>query len=185
MFYLSSQPNGLVGVPQGASSRHSVYGSGWHFHRWLGDAYGGAAEAMADGALFSLQNDSLTAPGVKGIGELTGEGWEELLDEYAEAILLNGTGAPQPERAFTSYDLPEVTRGIYGEGTQPPGSYPWPVNVTGDLGSAPFQSAVSMGTVGPSGIQVFDLTSDGSGVGVEVQVETTRDPVRLVVVRLR
>jgi hypothetical protein len=31
---------------------------------------------------------------------------------------------------------------------------------------------------------VYDLTSDGTGMGVEVTVETTREPLRVVVVRV-
>jgi hypothetical protein len=140
---------------------------------------------MADGAFFSLLNDSLTASGVAGIESLTGKSWGELLEEYAAAILLNGTGAPQPPRPFTSYDLPEVTQGLYGSGTQPPGRYPWPVNVTGETLSASFQSSVNAGLLGPSGIRTFDLTSDGTGLGVEVEVEATGGPLRLVVTRIR
>ena len=50
----SSQPNGLVVTPNGAGSGHSVYGSGWNFHRWLGDAYGNASTPFADAGLFAL-----------------------------------------------------------------------------------------------------------------------------------
>jgi hypothetical protein len=183
MFYLSSQPNGTVGVPTGAQERHSIYGSGWHFHRWLGDAYGNATDPLADGAFFTQLNDSLTATGSTGIKDVTGKSWQELLDEYATAIMLTGTGAPAPERAFTSYDLPDVTSGLYST-IQPPGRYPWPVNVSGETLSAPFSPSVNMGTIGPSGIRIFDLNSDGSGLGVEVEVRTTREPLRLVVVRV-
>jgi len=185
IFYLYSQPNGVVGTPQGALSDHSVYGSGWHFHRWLGDSYGDAASArMADGPFFISLNDSLIVSGDQGIREVTGKSWGELLDQYASAIMLIGTGAPQPEWAFTSYDFPDVTTGLLQAPHQPPGFYPWPVNVSGDNASDTFGSFVSSGTIGPSGIKVYDLTSDGTGDGISVKVSTTKDPIRIVVVRL-
>lgn len=186
IFYLYSQPNGVVGTPQGASSDHSVYGSGWHFHRWLGDSYGEAASGrLADGSFFVSLNDSLTASGDGGIRDLTGKSWAQLLDEYASALMMNGTGAPQPDWGFTSYDFPDVTAGLLQAPHQPPGFYPWPVNVSGDNTTQIFSSFVSAGYVGPSGIRVYDLTSDGSGAGISVRVETTREPVRIVVVRVR
>jgi hypothetical protein len=186
IFYLNSQPNGLVGTPVGAKEGHSVYGSGWHLHRWLGDAYGNAAGVrMGDGPLFTLLNDSLTAVGPEGIRDVTGLLWPELLEEYASAIMLSGTGAPQPDWAFTSYDFPDVTTALLQAPHQPSGFYPWPVNVSGDNTTQTFASFVNAGTIGPSGIRVYDLTSDGSGLGLDVKVETTRTPVQIVVVRLR
>jgi hypothetical protein len=185
MFYLSSQPNGVVAVPKWASSRHSVYGSGWHFHRWLGDAYGGAADPLADGSLFTLLNDSLSASGPAGIEEATGKSWPELLDEYATAIMLNGMEVPAPPRGITSYHMPEITRNLYSSSIQPPGFYPWPVNVRGEELTAPFVTASYLGQIGPSGIRIFDLTSDGSGLGLEVAVSGAEVPLRLVVTRVR
>ena len=48
--YIASQPNSVTVDPEGAQwigsqgpvSSHTIYGAGWHFHRWLGDAYGNA-----------------------------------------------------------------------------------------------------------------------------------------------
>ncbi len=185
MFYLYSQPNGVVGTPVGASSDHSVYGSGWHFHRWLGDAFGHAAMArMADASLFRTLNDSTSAVSPQAIKEDTGLLWSELLEEYASAIMLNGTGAPQPDWAFTSYDFPDVTSGLLQAPHQPPGFYPWPVNVSGDNTTQTFSSYVNSGAIGPSGIRVYDFTSDGSGLGMEVKVASTKGPIRIVVVRI-
>jgi hypothetical protein len=182
ILYLGSQPNGVVGTPVGAHSG-SVYGSGWHFHRWLGDSYGDAAATrMGDGPLFIALNDSLTASGAQGIKNVTGKLWQELVDEFASAVMLVGTGAPQPERAFTSYDFPDVTDGLLT--TQRDGFYPWPVNVAGDNTTQTFTSLVNSGTLGPSGIRIYDFTSDGTGTGIEVKVETTREPIRIVVVRV-
>ena len=183
IFHLGLQPNGLVATPAGADEDHTLYGSGWHFHRWLGDAYGNAASAMADGPLFTVLTDSLTASGPQGIKDVTGKLWNELMDEYVSALLLVGTGAPRPAWGFTSYDFPDVTTGLLQ--TQRPGFYPWPVNVSGDNTTMTFSSFLSMGTIGPSGIRVYDLTSDGVGIGLEVEVDTTRDPIRIIVVRIQ
>ena len=64
--YLGSQPNGVVETPFGAGPYHNAYGSGWHFHRWLGDAYGNASTPLADGALFTTLDDSLSLASVAG-----------------------------------------------------------------------------------------------------------------------
>ncbi len=182
--YLGTQPNGIVVTPKGASSSHSVYGSGWHFHRWLGDAYGGASNRLGDSTLFKALNDSVTASGVGGIqATAQGTSWSTLLEEYAAAVLLNGTPAPQPSIAFTSYDFPDVTTGLL-QG-QRAGFYPWPVNVAGDQTTGPFGSLAYTGTLGPSGMRVFDLTSDGTGLGLEVRVDATGQPIRIVAVRIQ
>jgi hypothetical protein len=184
IFHLGLQPNGLVATPEGADESHTIYGSGWHFHRWLGDAYGSAAlSPRADAPLFTVLNDSLSASGPQGIKDVTGKQWNELMDEYISAFLLNGTGAPQPEWRITSYDFPDVTTGLLQ--TQRPGFYPWPVNVSGDNTTQDFAAFLSQGTIGPSGIRVYDLTSTGVGLGLEVEVETTRDPIRIVIVRIQ
>lgn len=186
IFYLNSQPNGLVAKPQGAGEDFSVYGSGWHFHRWLGDAYGNAAlQPLGDASLFRTLNDSLTVAGPNGITSAVGGSWQELMDRYYAAVLLNGTGAPQPDWAFTSYDFPDVTTALLASPHQPAGTYPWPVNVGGDDPTQPFSSFINTGSVGPSGIRVFDLTSDGTGLGLEVKVETDEQPVRIIVTRIQ
>lgn len=185
IFYLNTQPNGLVVKPVGAGDDFSVYGSGWHFHRWLGDAYGNAAlQPLAEAPLFRALNDSLATAGPNGITATAGDSWEELMDRYYSAVLLNGTGAPQPDWAFTSYDFPDVTTGLLAAPHQPAGTYPWPVNVGGSDPTQPFSSFINTGAVGASGIRVFDLTSDGVGLGLEVKVETDRQPVRIIVVRI-
>ena len=188
--YLSSQPNSVVVDPVGASSIHSIYGSGWHFHRWLGDAFGNAAQPLADATLFRMLNDSLTATGVAGILSVTGApSWGALLEDYAVAIMLNGTTAPSGPRAFTSYDFPSfhTTFEYTAAGAEPPGNYPWPVNVAGETPTAPFASASNNGPTGPSGIRIFDLTSNGTGLGVEVKVSTDMrtQPFRIVLVRVK
>lgn len=184
--YLGSQPNGVVGTPVGAGPGHSVYGSGWHFHRWLGDAFGNAsAVALGDASFFTSLNDSLTASGPQGIKDATGLLWTDLLDRYVSAIMLNGTGAPQPDWGFSTYHFPDGTTDLLT--TQRDGFYPWPVNVQGDNTTSTFASLINAGSLGPSGMRIYDLTSDGSGLGIDVRVETTTtpNPVRVVVVRIQ
>lgn len=184
--YLTSQPNGLVVTPQGAQSGHSVYGSGWHFHRWLGDAFGDAGSArLADSSLFRTQNDSLTSSGVAGILELTGKSWSGLLEDYATAVMFTGMDAPPPARPFTSYDFPDVTTDLLVEEFQPSGFYPWPVNVPGNNHSVDFTSGENSGLLGPGGLRVLDLTSDGEGLGLELKVQANETPVRIITVRVR
>lgn len=184
--YMSSQPNGVVVTPLGAAEGHTIYGSGWHFHRWLGDAYGNAGTRLADSAFFRQQNDSLAAPGVEGIVDLTGSTWTELMEGYAAAVLLNGTGAPLLSRPFATYDFPDVTTGLLtDQQVHWPGFYPWPVNVQGTDSTAAFASSVNTGPIGRSGLRVFDLTSDGQGQGLDVKVEGGKPPTRIVVVRIR
>jgi hypothetical protein len=183
--YLSSQPNGVVVTPQGADDGHSVYGSGWHFHRWLGDAYGNPSTRLGDAALFRTLNDSLTLAGVSGIrAVMGGKAWVDLMEEYALAIMQSGTPAPMGPRSFTTYNFPSMNRTFNYMG-KPSGDYPWPVNVTGSNTTATFGSSVNSGPAGPSGIRVFDLTSAGAGQGMEVRVDASRSPTRVVVLRIQ
>jgi len=183
--YLSSQPNGVVATPTGAASGHSIYGSGWHFHSWLGDAYGNAAQPGQEAQLFRTLNDSLTSASVAGILEVTGaSSWTALMEEYLGAILLNGTGAPQGSRALTTYDFPSIT-GVFAV-PDPDGDYPWPVNLSGEATTASFVSDSDTGPIGPSGVRIFDVTSDGTGLGLNVTVSALggSSPFRIVVVRI-
>jgi len=185
--YLSSQPNGIVVTPTGAGQDHSIYGSGWHFHRWLGDAYGNASQPLGDTAFFRALNDSLTAVGVDGVLTVTeAASWTRLLEEYAAAVMLNGTVAPQGARTFTSYDFVTMNKTFTYNG-KPSGDYPWAVNRTQANPSAPFATATLSGPVGPSGIRIYDLTSNGTGLGLDVKVTggVPADPFRIVVVRVQ
>ncbi len=183
VWYLSSQPNAITLNPLGAPQTHSFYGGSWHFHRWLGDAYGNASVALADSALFRLQNDSLSMSGLSLYPELTGRTFADLLEDYTAAVMLNGTGAPQPLHAFTSFDFPSST-GIFAN-PDPPGVYPWPVTTDeSDNESVPLVSATFAGLVGESGLRVHDFESNGSGEGAEIRV-TIQPPAKVVVVRLR
>jgi hypothetical protein len=193
--YLASQPNSVTVNPDGAEfwsasgpqSRHTIYGAGWHFHRWLGDAYGGAATPFADTVLFRVQNDSLTTSGPRGYPEFVGRTFSELMEEYALAVMLNGTGAPLPARPFTSVDFPAVmsSTSVYGASTRPQGVYPWSVTLTEDgPGSVSLETATYWGPMGESGLRVHDFTSNGTGRGAEVTVYAP-PRARVVVVRMR
>ena len=175
--HLSSQPNGLTVDPQNADLEHNFYGPAFTFFRFLGDAYGNASQPFGDGPFFRAQNDSLSNPGVAGFAthpQMGGKTFDTLLEEYAAALLVSGTGVPQPARAFTTYDLASATE-IFTK-PDPVGSYPWPVTMTGTSDNnavefATFGTATFTGSVGPGGIRVHDLRSNGSGEGAAVNVD--------------
>jgi len=194
--YIASQPNSVTVNPAGAQwigsqgpvSSHTIYGAGWHFHRWLGDAYGNAATAFADSALFRLQNDSLTTAGPEGYPTLVGKTFPELMEEYAVAVMLNGTGAPPPARPFTSFDFPSAmsTSLVYSAATRPPGLYPWPVTLDDDgPGSVSMETATYEGPMGESGLRVHDFVSNGTGQGAEIAVGSLPAGARMILVRIR
>jgi hypothetical protein len=177
--YLSTQPNAVVVATSGA---YSVYGSGWHFHRFLGDGYGNAASSPgADAALFRQQNTASTPPGLGGFPVLTGKTYEQLLTDYAAAIMLNGTGAPAPARAFRTYDFPSAMTALAGGPSAP---YPYPVTAVGSNPSASFASNSWTGQIGNGGIRIHDFVSNGTGTGTDITVQV-EPPARVVVVRLR
>ena len=158
-------PNSLTTDP---GDHHSFYGTSWHFHRFLGDAYGNAAE-KAEARIFAELNASLTPAGTRGIEQVVGSRMAVLLEEYAAAMIFGGTGAPQPLRAFRTYDFRSATYDLFrrNSAARPDGLYPWPV--TGASPSA-FQDAVHEYELAPAGIAFFDFESDGSGHGIEVEV---------------
>jgi len=190
--YLSSQPNSLTTDPDGASSQHSFYGSSWLFHRFLGDAFGGAASPNADATLFRMQNDSLMQPGPGSYSQLSmvGRPFETLLQDYVKALLLNGVSPQRPERDFSTYLLGGAAQGSVTEifcSPNPVGVFPWPVTessdqtlICGENGrpelsspAAPFQSAMFRGPLGPSGVRVHEFVSDG-GAGLELRGNINR-----------
>ncbi len=160
---------------------HTFYGTSWHFHRFLGDAYGGAAD-QTEAPFFAALNDSLTPSGAAGIRAVTGRALPALIEEYATAMMLNGTGAPQPARSFTTYDFPSATHELLRPQSQPAGLYPWPV--TGPA-PAPFESAVYTGELAPAGIRFHEFESDGHGDGIDMEVHVTGAPARVIVARVR
>lgn len=177
----SSRLNSLTTDP---GDDHTYYGTSWHFHRFLGDAYGGAAE-KAEARMFTELNDSLRPAGTPGIEQITGSRMADLLEEYATAMMFSGTEATQPRRAFRTYDFRSATYDLFRRDSQgrPDGLYPWPV--TG-VSPAAFKDAVYEWELAPAGIAFFDFESDGSGHGIEVEV-TVNEPgaYRVLVARLR
>ncbi len=171
--------NSLVMNP---SPEHSFYGSSWHFHRFLGDAYGNAAR-RADGDFFTALNDTTVPAGVEGLEEVTGQPISQLIVEYATAMMLNGTNAPQPGLAFHTYDFPSATFQLFRPEFQPGGFYPWPR--TGPE-PARFHSGTWVGGLAPAGIRFYDFQSDGTGAGIEIEVFARDLPdMRVVFTRLR
>jgi hypothetical protein len=186
IWYLSGQPNGLVVTPSGAIDEADIRNGGWHFHRWLGDAYGRAhTSAGADAALFRELTDSLTASGGEGLQDVLGKPIDALIEEFLAAVMLHGWSPSSSVGAFSTYDFVSLTTVLGGA---PPGGYPWPVTtwVSGisTLVSRSFESARYTGAIGPTGVRIHDFTSNGTGVGARLTVESGA-PLRLVIVRLR
>jgi hypothetical protein len=180
VFYLSSQPNGLVVTPDGAGPNETVYGSGWHFLRWLADGYGNASTPMADTTLFRTLTDSLTPPGTQGLEQVTQVPFSELFEQFVAAISLDESGAPPPAHGFTTYDFVTATNVL---NAQPEGEYPWPVTTANGEVSATFGDHTYAGPIGRWGIRIHDFVSNGTGVGATVRVDM--NPAgRVVVVRL-
>lgn len=194
----SAQPNALTAAepPAGAPESFNLRGPGWLFHRWLGDAYFGGAQA--DSAFFREQNDSSAPSGVAFLEEELGKSFQALLEEYARALSLNGSSAVTPPRPLSSYDL--TTAAEIFCSPNPLGRFPWPVTVMGSRSrggcaeggfgqesftlAAPFETGEFRGPIGAGGIRVHDFESDGTGQGIEVNVEMAA-PGRIVVARLR
>lgn len=144
---------------------HTFYGTSWHFHRFLADAYADAA-ALGDSAFFRKLNTDLPV-GVAGIEQITGKPMADLLREYAIAMTLNGTGAPQPERAFTTYDFRSAIRDLFRPTWEdrPRGFYPWPKTGT-EVGA--FEPARFPEYLHPGGILFHEFQSDGRGEGIAI-----------------
>jgi hypothetical protein len=186
IWYLSSQPNGLAVTPNGAPVDADIRNGGWHFHRWLADAYGRASSsAGADAALFRELTDSLTASGGDGLRGVLGRSFDTLFEEFIAGVMLHGASASTSVGAFSTYDFVSLTTVL---GTTRPGAYPWPVttSVSGSATSTTrsFESARYAGSIGPTGVRIHDFTSNGTGTGARLTVESTT-PLRLVIVRLR
>lgn len=174
-------PNSLTTNP---GEHHTYYGTSWHFHRFLGDAYGGAAN-KTEARMFAELNDSLTPAGTEGIEQVTGRRMAVLLEEYATAMIFNGTDAPLPPRAFQTYDFRSATYDLFHPSSRwrPDGLYPWPVT-----GPTPWAFADAAGEyqLAPAGILFFDFESDGAGHGIEVESTVSGGGVvRVLVGRIR
>ena len=196
-WYLSGQPNGLVVTPTGAPDGASVYGSGWLFHRWLGDAHGNAASApKRDATLFRALNDSLAGQGSAGIAGELGVPFLDLLQQFAVAVTMHKATTASVPRDFTSYEFTTAAE-IFCT-PNPLGVFPWPVTTTGTPGdcnatprvteqSTPtvsFRTAQYSGSMGPTGMRIHDFLSNGTGTGAQIQV-TMPEPAKVIVTRLR
>lgn len=175
--YTSSVNSLIIDAVEG----HTFYGTSWHFHRFLGDAYGGAG-AQGDGAFFHALNDTTAPPGVEGIRAVTGQDVRQHLEDYAAAMMLNGTEAPPPKHSFTTYDFPSATFQLFRPDFQPDGLYPWPHTGPDPAG---FETATWSGVLAPAGIRFHDFVSDGDGDGIDVEVSVSGGTARVVIVRLR
>ena len=160
---------------------HTFYGTSWHFHRFLGDAYGDAA-ARDDAMFFRALNDTIAPPGVEGIRVVTEKSVQQHLEDYAAAMMLNGTGAPPPEHSFTTYDFPSATFELFRPDYQPEGLYPWPHTGPEPAG---FETATYSGVLAPAGIRFHEFVSDGAGDGIDVEVSVSGGTAKVVIVRLR
>lgn len=193
--YLSSQPNSLVLTPSGAGSDHSIYGSGWTFFRWIGDSYGDAGAApMADADLFLRLNSSESPPGLAGLEAETGLAFPQLMERYAAAVMLHSTPSVPEGLDYTSYDFPEVIEMFCFAADEPcegatrggpPGAWPWPVTTDseGDMTWTLQQATVFEGSMGPAGLRIHELVSNGTGLGAEVRI-TAPPRTRVVVARI-
>ena len=127
--WFTDRPNAVTFQPR---DRGNVYGSGWHYHRFLRDWFGAAGSSPpGDEAFVTALNDSLTVPGLSGIESVSGLSFGDLLTQHAVAMSVAGAedrlvdGVPR----FSSYDFPEV--GEFAPSLNAPGHYPWPVTRTG------------------------------------------------------
>jgi hypothetical protein len=167
---LSAQPNSVITDPTGAPDEHSFYQNSWHWHRFLGDAFGDASERMDSAFFRALTDPSTPAGGAAGELQLTGVAdFDELFEHFVVAVSLHGTGhvAPFP---IDTWDF--VTAGSVFRNPNPDGDYPWPVTATetrqpdGTVISstqwAPFESNSYTAAMGPSGLRFHDFRSDGS-----------------------
>ena len=193
---LKSQPNSLITNPAGAAEFHTFYAAGWHWHRFLGDAYGNATTPFADGAMFIQLTDSLTRRGVEGWPAVIGRDFDQLFDELTVAMAFHDAG-PQPARAFTTWDLGTATAIFTAPAdVAPPGDYPWPVttSVSGGSQSRPLneQAVYSCGpqlvndawvapasdarcSIGPAGIRFHEFVSTGTGAGAQLRATGVPD----------
>ena len=169
-----------------------VYGSGWHFHRFLRDrlAHGGDAQA-ADEALVATLNDSLSLPGIPGIAALTGASMADLLTDHAIALTVAGMEAwlaDENTPRFAGYDFPTATE-VFSN-PDPPGRYPWPITLTGeddDTSVPAVQLARSQrfsGRIGASGVRVHDFEAMAEGEGAVFHA-TASATVQVIIARIR
>ena len=188
--WFTDRPNAVTFRPR---DRGNVYGSGWHYHRFLRDWFGEAGTSPAgDEAFVTVLNDSLTAPGLSGIESVSGLSFGDLLTQHAIAMSVAGAedrlldGVPR----FSSYDFPEV--GELAPSLNAPGHYPWPVTRTGSsddtavLWSNLAVSRPFRGELTGSGARFHDFRAAEAGVSATFLVELGAQDfdVRVIVARI-
>jgi hypothetical protein len=199
---MSTQPNSLVTNPDGANAAHSFYAAAWHWHRFIGDAFGNASTAFDDASLFKALTDSTGAAGAAGLAQQTGRSFDELFEDVTVAVSLHKSG-PAPARDFSTWNLFSATA-IFGGPPEvaPPANYPWPI--TADLDgnmSKGFTSAVyscpprvvggayqlpaasDRCDMGASGMRIHEFVSPGTGQGAQILV-TGAASGKIIVTRL-
>lgn len=183
----SIDPNAVTFV---ASDGGTVYGSGWHFHRFLRDWLANPAESLDDDErLVTALNDSLTVPRIPGITAITGRSINDLLLEHGVAMTVAGAEehASEDTPHFASYIFPTATE-IFSN-PDPPGIYPWPITTTGaDDASAVLASPLALtrtfrGQIGDSGIRIHDFRAGAAGATAVFGVEAP-PLVRVIVARI-
>lgn len=181
---LSTQPNSLIIDPRGAAQYHTFYAASWHFHRFIGDAFGNAATPFGDASLFRALTDSLGLPGTSGLAQQTGRDFDQLFEDVVVATSFHRSTQPPP-RDFTTWNLVTATDIFTGPSeVAPPGVYPWPVTGDEDNPNAGFVSGTYEGPMGPSGVRYHDFLSGGTA-SLQLLVTGAGPTGRIVVSRLR
>ena len=169
-----------------------IYGSGWHFHRFLRDQYGNAGGSRIDDEAFVMAlNDSRTLPGIQGIESVTGETMENLLVQHAVAMSVAGAedilsdGVPR----FSSFDFPEAADLVSGVSMR--GRYPWPATTRGLDNTAPMWADLATtrsfrAQLAANGVRFHDFRAGQAGVGAAILVEVEQElfGVRVIVARI-
>jgi hypothetical protein len=206
---MNSQPNSLITNPDGAVDGYSFYVPSWHFHRFVGDAYGNASTPGADGALFKEMTDSLTGVDVAALTQVTGRTFDQLFEEVVVAMSLDGTIAPTPARSFTTWDMASAMSIFQSPAIfAPPHGYPWPITGTpssqtpaADFATAVFSCPLRVEgdpdnetyvlppanarcPIGPAGVRFHDFVSSGAGAGIQLVVDGAEDG-QIIVSRIR
>lgn len=180
---IATQPNSITeGDP---------YGAGWGFFRFLGDWIGGAGRSrLGDAAMFARLNDAATPLGLDGILQVTGRTFEELVIEYAQAVSLAGTGAPDVAGvpSFSTYDMTGLNGRPFVPYVLTSSRFPYPVTTVGWGHGAPLWRSLAepttiAGRIGPNGFRVHDFRAERTGDKAVFRV-TGPEHVRLIVTRL-
>ena len=142
---------------------------------------------LGDAALFARLNDAAVPVGIEGIQEVTGRTFGELMIDYAQAVSLTGTGAPELAGVprFSTYDMTAMNYYGFSYVLQN-GRFPYPVTTTGTGPSAQrwmplAESTTITGPIGrDGGIRIHDFRAERAGDQATIRVSAP-DHVRLIV----